>query len=632
MHFCSTHCRETYLKRSNADAPSSLSLPSSNESTPIKTSIVASAGNDETNTESTASKPSFAPPAHKGASLSLFRLPYVQLWMPFFIESVILSVLLLTLLLLPPHYQEGVAGAMMCGAGILLSIVLGIVREWKNGIGGIVNTLPVSLAATAIAVASYLYPTLWYGYCVALSVPGLRALGRCAEFWVRYRSGVLQVIVGVDEFELSKKWRDNSALAILVRKISIALDLGRIPVGVVVGVGIFFGLKFSASFALLGAAMAVIVFEPRLLRMVTGDAHLKVALQAARNGIGVRDADAVARLGDAKRILLMAREALVMSKVEVVDWFVREGVNEENIKQALYSLENAYDDRYSDAVGLFLQSTKSPERIDKKDIHRVPGKGIYGKTSFGVLHCGSRNLMLENSISTAELEHRANELERTGRRALFVALCGEVVAMFGIEETFVPDAKEAVMELSMSGYEPSMMTSAEVEAAQSLGERLGISHVKFERPHALLEDVIKGFNQSGDDLVLIGGGGDFEQSLRSAACAIAVGPKVSSGSLAGIDARAKSLLDIAQLLMWVTAARRSVYINLLSAALFMALGMCFVFGWITMQMILALSIGSVLLSFLGTLSGPYPLWAKTIASVRNGLGAILRLVGVAKRK
>lgn len=639
-HFCSTTCRELFLKRSGSAEEGSTSsvpvtggkaVPSDVKATAVDSSISAGAGKhfDEGRLTDTPFA-NIEPQQLTRRTTSQFV--YWNVFRPWLVELGGILFFSVLLVIVHTHYNFAWASRGVVGAGILFSLGMGIYREFKNGFAAIANAAATPFAAVAVAVSSMICSDPLWQQLAALGLPGVRAIGRCLEFISRRYSGVLQVAAGKSMSWGSREWRDNSPMAVRIRKVAMVMDWARIPLSFGIGGSLYLLGIVPLSECLLGSAILLLVLEPRLLRMVTGDAHLKVALLVGKMGGNIRDANAVDSLSKARTLLFLSSETLTRKDVTVVDFKFCDNVHEAHVLSALYAVESSlHDDRYSRAI-LRYCSEHGVKQIEKAAAERIDGVGVRGNTLFGTLLCGSRLYMLDAGISTAVVEEAAHELEQSGRRVMYVALDGQLSAFFAVDEMLREGVQSSIQQLLMLGVEPVMMTSAEVDAAQALGSRIGIERVQFGSGKSHLEDVIGRLQKSGELVALLGAGDEFEQNVDMADCAIAIGDVVKKTSMAGIDLRGKRLATIASLFEAALAARRSVVTNLLSSILLFCLGICFAVGWRTPAMVFGVAAAVAAMSFFSTISGPYSTLQRGQQELKKRVSRGLQMVGLARKK
>ncbi len=452
--------------------------------------------------------------------------------------------------------------------------------------------------------------------------------GDLLECLFRRRSGV--VADGCLPARDVDEWKDNSATARIARRVAGVLEWVRLPLalGLAVASGTFMGQSMDVS--LLVGAIAVLFLSPRLLRLIAFDAHRLAAIRAGRLGVVVRDGDAVSRAGSCRSILFMA-DALWEEAPTVRDWSVVADVDEAWLRSALYDLESRFADRYGTAICAFLRSSGSITPLDVADGQRVTGPGVTGTTASGRLLCGARMALLQEGVSTAAEESWAEAVAESGRRPFFVALNGQLVARFALEDRLRPQAADAVRQLLLAGFDPVMMTSAELGTARAMGERLGLSRVLFETGADGLESVFSDFESAADRFVLVGGGALFEEFAGRACGSVHLSGAAVGVSPAGIDARRAGPAAAAAVLCDCLSAVRSVRRNLIGVSMIMVVGLCLSTGWPTPGMAVGAAALVSTAAAACTLNGPFQRATEVKAALAATGRMILQRLGVMKR-
>ena len=603
-HFCSSSCRELYLKREIA--------PSRKPDEPVR-SPESEKGREEpvSRTEATSTEPDENRPVSVWSGLEIGKL---RLVLPCLIEFCVLVLVVVAQGLIPGRMLGGFLVPSVATAAVLVHLVMSIWRERRSGPARIVESTAVSIAAAMLVAIAVWGDSAKVPSMCAVGLLAVERMGRFVEILGRCRSGILDVIAGKSPTLLAGEWRDNSITAARIRRVTIVLEWARFPAAVLIGLFIWLSAG-SPAVALLAVAIALAGINPRALRMATGDVHMAVALSAAKNGIVIRDAHAVQRVGSVRVVLFLSRRSLFLPRIKVVNWQMVEGEDEKEVMLALASVESRVDGRFARAVLEFVKGMGSPS-LEEMEVSIIPGKGVVGETSRGRLVCGTRGLLLDESISTANYEDWAANVEKSGRRALFVARDDRIVAMFGVEEEPTPKALEQMRRLVSIGLDPAMATSAEVDSAMAMGARLGIENVKFETREDDLDALIEEINATGDRVLLVGHGRAFEACLRSAEAGIAMGSNDSS--MAGIDARQQGLEEVVDVISSTRAARASVAFNLVTATIAVMMGLVLASSWHYPYAVIVAGAFGFLSCALSTFNGPFV----GIAGMKRASGVI----------
>lgn len=526
---------------------------------------------------------------------------------------------------------DALGSLLLPGISALVAVAAmatGLVRERRSGIGRMVDSASAPIAALAIAGAQVLEGGGRLLPVLALALLAVERLGRLLEMAGRARSGVLDVILGAGPSLLASEWRDNSVPAARVRRVAIFLEWARFPLAAGTAFLAWTAGSEQAGPSVLAGAVTLMALNPRVLRMTTGDAHLTVALEAARRGVVIRDAHAVHRVGTTRVVLFMARRTLLEKDLEVVDWQVVDGGEERRVAAALWEAESGLEGRFAAAITGFL-SRRYPAGRGPVEAEAVPGKGIKADTSEGRIVCGTREVVMDEGLSTAPWEEWAAEVEKTGRRAFFVALDGAMAAIFAVEEKPIPGVVEVMRELAIMGFDPAITTTAEVDAATALGARMGIDYIVFDSREEDLDSVLHGISASGERVLLVGKGRAFEENLRTATAAMALGSE--GHSMAGVDARGGRLDSVVRILASARSARRSVVANLAVALVALGIGVGLATNWHYAQAVVLTGALASLSSAFSTYNGPYRTVGRIRAILRKGVARMKRFLRRGRR-
>jgi len=488
VHYCSAVCREAHLARALAPEAPAVSVP---EEAPRPE--VHEGGGEERRGEARAAG------SVPGSSRAGFGVPAVALHIvaPHAIEIALLCGCAAAIMLVPPGALDGFLAAAISGGAILLSAAVAMFRERRSSASRFAEVASLTMACGALAVACAIDRAGRAPALVALAVLAADRAGRLLEIAGRRRSGVLEVVSGNGPSLLASEWRDNSSLAARIRTVATIVEWARIPLALGAGAAVWFSGREAPTLGLYAGATVMLALSPRALRMVTGDAHLSVALRAARAGVVIRDAHTVHQVASARIVMFMTRRALVAPEVGIVDWQVAEGADEGTVKDALAALEAGAQGRFAAALRGFLGDR--PGAGTATGVEEHPGRGLAGDTRHGRVVCGTRTLLMELGISAAMHEAWARGGERSGRRVFFVAVDGVVRATMGAQEEPAQGVQEVTRRLALLGLDPAMTTSAEADAAIALGARLGIENVRFEdrRPEVAWEGIFPWAELSG---------------------------------------------------------------------------------------------------------------------------------------
>jgi cation transport ATPase len=593
VHFCSPDCRENHLQRTKEpEAAADHSEPTPTPAPATEPDSGSTPAQSHTKELAHKKKPAKTD-SKKQRSQSLKRqLQKAAMLAAFFIATAF-----------APRWWNGLFPVVIAAIGVIGVVALSAIRERGFGSSRIAEAFTPALAAMLVLLCSFFDVDPRLAAMTASSLLLAQSVGQLLELLGRRRSGVLATVEGYHPLPVSRSWRNNSAIAAKIRKIALILKWARYPVAALIGLGVFIFYSQSVSEALVSGATALLALSPRTLRMTTGDAHLAAALAALKRGASIRDAHVIDQLASSRVVLYLTGRALIASERVIVDWKPADDADEKSVLSALGTVQAKTDGPIALAIQEFVQSRGGVVApIEAIEVRK--GMGIIGDTTFGQTICGSRQLLLAEGISTAELESQAKTIETSGRRALFVALDGQTVAVFGVEETPVKNTETSNHQLKSMGMEPVMVTTAEVDAAHALGIRLGIENVHCETPESGIGAVLGNIRDCGDNAILVGHGTAFEEHIRSAAATLAIGG--SEPTQAGVNAQGNDFDFIPWIIKTAKRTKRSIEINIAAAIGATIIGLALSTGWFSPLVVTFAATLGFAAAALSTLNGPYP--------------------------
>lgn len=196
----------------------------------------------------------------------------------------------------------------------------------------------------------------------------------------------------------------------------------------------------------------------------------------------------------------------------------------------------------------------------------VAGHGVRATVEGRQVVVGRRKLMAEEGLVLPdELERQAAELEEAGKTAVFVGWDGRARGVIGVADTLKENAREVVARLHAAGLEVAMITGDNSRTAEAIAHEVGIDRVLAEvLPEDKVRDV-RGLQDEGKVVAMVGDGINDAPALVQADLGIAIGTgtdvaiessdiTLMSGNLEGvvgaIELSRKTLRVIHQNLGW----------------------------------------------------------------------------------
>lgn len=248
----------------------------------------------------------------------------------------------------------------------------------------------------------------------------------------------------------------------------------------------------------------LVIACPCALGLATPLALVVSTGEASKNGLLIRNAEAIQTLHEVDYAILDKTGTLTLGEPEVIEW----ELPEEAIP-FVCALESNSGHPVAKAVvnRLGIGEFEKPESAEE-----VPGEGITGRWGNDEWFVGRP---LNRSRWTAK-----SALART---IVEVRKNGEPIGFFAISDPIRSDSKEAVSELARLGITTVMATGDGMEAALEIADQAGIENVRWEvRPEDKLS-IIREAQSKGKKVLMAGDGINDAAALKGAHVGVAMG-------------------------------------------------------------------------------------------------------------
>ena len=263
-----------------------------------------------------------------------------------------------------------------------------------------------------------------------------------------------------------------------------------------------FGSPISA--AAYSFVATLVIACPCALGLATPLALVVSTGEASKNGLLIRNAEAIQTLHEVDHAILDKTGTLTMGEPEVMEWELRD-----EAIPFVCALESNSGHPVAKAVArrLGTHGCEKPESAEE-----VPGEGVTGRWGNDEWFVGRP---LNRSKWTAK-----SALART---IVEVRKNGEPLGFFAISDPIRNDSKEAVSELARLGITTMMATGDGMEAALEIAGQAGIENVRWEvRPEDKLS-IVRETQSRGKRVLMAGDGINDAAALKGAHVGVAMG-------------------------------------------------------------------------------------------------------------
>jgi Cu+-exporting ATPase len=333
-----------------------------------------------------------------------------------------------------------------------------------------------------------------------------------------------------------------------------------------------FGPEPRFSYALVAAVTVLIIACPCALGLATPMSIMVGVGRGAQEGVLIREAAALERMEKVDTIVIDKTGTLTQGRPEVTAIVVADGFDAAEALRLAASLEQGSEHPLAAAI---LRKAKA----DGAALARVmgfdapAGKGAIGMVERKRLAIGNAGFLRELNISADGLANQAEALRREGATAVFLAVNGQAVAVFGIADPVKDSTPAALAALRAEKIRIVMLTGDNHTTAMAIAARLGIDEVEADMLPEMKAQVVARLKAEGRVVAMAGDGVNDAPGLAAADIGIAMGTGTDVAmESAGITLLRGDLMGIVKARRLSRAVMRNIRQNLFFAFLYNAAG------------------------------------------------------------
>lgn len=299
-----------------------------------------------------------------------------------------------------------------------------------------------------------------------------------------------------------------------------------VPAVVAVAIIAFFawlmlGPAPQLAYAVVAAVSVLIIACPCALGLATPISVMVATGRGAREGVLVRNAQALEALAKAD-VLIVDKTGTLTQGRPVLTGIVTGGIAELDMLRLAASLETASEHPIAAAV-----VNGARERgLDLEAPHgflAVTGQGAHAMVSGRKVCVGNARLMTESDIDASAFHDEAARMAREGKSPLYVGVDGKAAGLLAVSDEVKPQAAAAIAKLQAQGLRVVMATGDRRETAEAVARELGIREVHAGLLPAEKSQLIAEFKARGHVVAFAGDGINDAVALSAADAGIAMG-------------------------------------------------------------------------------------------------------------
>jgi Cu+-exporting ATPase len=286
---------------------------------------------------------------------------------------------------------------------------------------------------------------------------------------------------------------------------------------VTLGAWLLAGQGANAAFT---AAVAVLIIAcPCALGLATPTAIMVGTGRGAQLGIVIKGGEVLEATRTVDVAVLDKTGTITEGRMRLVDVLTTDGVDAPALLRRAGSVEDASEHPIAQAVAGGARG-RGAELAVPASFESLAGSGVRGTVDGVEVTVGRRELV--GSVPR-ELERAAASAEAEGRTVVFAAWDGGVQGALVVADTVKDTSREALAELHELGLETVMVTGDQRAAAEAVAREVGIDRVIAGVLPGQKVEVVRGLQEQGRRVAVVGDGVNDAPALAQADLGIAIG-------------------------------------------------------------------------------------------------------------
>ena len=337
-----------------------------------------------------------------------------------------------------------------------------------------------------------------------------------------------------------------------------------------VAFGVWLALGQTMEFALARAISVLVISCPCALGLATPVAIMVGTGKGARLGILYKNAEALENAHKIDTVVLDKTGTITEGKPAVTDLLPVPGVDKTELLRLAAALEKPSEHPLAEAILAAAGDMPLPEA---EQFEALPGRGVRAVVDGRQCLAGNLRLMEEQGVDAAWAASEAGRLAKEGKTPLYFAAEGRLLGLVAAADPVKPTSAAAIRELRAMGLSVIMLTGDNARTAEAIRAKLGVEQVVAEVLPQDKEAQVRGLQQQGRRVAMVGDGINDAPALVRADVGVAIG----AGTDVAIDSAdvvlmKSDLWDLVNALRLSRATIRNIRENLFWAFFYNSIG------------------------------------------------------------
>jgi Cu+-exporting ATPase len=274
--------------------------------------------------------------------------------------------------------------------------------------------------------------------------------------------------------------------------------------------------------ALIIAASVLVVACPCALGLATPAALIVGVGAAARDGILIKDAEALEIAHKTKVVVFDKTGTLTEGRPTVTFIHAADG-DTARLLNLTAAAQQGSEHPLAKAILGKAEAEGLTSLPSVSEFTAIPGKGLLASVEGKKLFIGNPRLASEQGADLSAFATIAEKLEFEGKTVIWIGEIGQgILGLMALSDPIKPSARLAIQRLKKMRIETVMLTGDNRRAAEAVGAELGITRVLSEvLPEEKAKEIIR-LKQEGKVVAMVGDGVNDAPALAAADVGIAM--------------------------------------------------------------------------------------------------------------
>lgn len=286
-----------------------------------------------------------------------------------------------------------------------------------------------------------------------------------------------------------------------------------------------FGPEPRVIHMLVTATTVLIIACPCALGLATPLSTMIGVGKAAEHGVLIRSGDALQTASHLTTLVVDKTGTVTEGKPQVNDQRLL-GENTSDLLNLTHALESRSEHPLAIALTQHIESQLGDDlsAVEITDFTSVTGRGVRARDAQGrELAIGNAALLEDIGASLDALGDERESWTSQARTVVYLAVDGQLVASFAIEDPLRHDSIEAIARLRRDGLKVVMLTGDNIATANAIANQAGIDEVRAELTPEDKHAEIERLQRQGEVVGMVGDGINDAPALAQADVGFAMG-------------------------------------------------------------------------------------------------------------